>query len=78
MESKINLAREKLKTFPLKDKQIDTLQALQLGNGCVSILPTGYGKSYSNAAMSPYKRGNWDCYWCLPTDFNHAGSSDGS
>lgn len=46
MESKINLDRENLKiTFPLKDKQIDTLQALQFGNDCVSILPTGYGNS---------------------------------
>ncbi|XP_076108871.1 ATP-dependent DNA helicase Q1-like [Mytilus galloprovincialis] len=46
MESKINLAREKLKiTYPLKDKQIETLKALDLGNDCISILPTGYGKS---------------------------------
>lgn len=33
------------KSLKLKDKQLDTLKALYEGNDCISVLPTGYGKS---------------------------------
>lgn len=33
------------KSFKLKDKQLDTLKALYEANDCISVLPTGYGKS---------------------------------
>lgn len=31
--------------FSLKDKQLETLRALYNGHDCVSVMPTGYGKS---------------------------------
>ncbi|XP_061190929.1 ATP-dependent DNA helicase Q1-like [Saccostrea echinata] len=31
--------------FSLKDKQLETLRALFIGHDCVSVMPTGYGKS---------------------------------
>lgn len=31
--------------FSLKDKQLETLRALYDGHDCVSVMPTGYGKS---------------------------------
>jgi superfamily II DNA helicase RecQ len=46
MESKNNIALENLMiTFPLKDKQYETLRALYNRSDCISVLPTGYGKS---------------------------------
>lgn len=31
--------------FSLKDKQLETLSAFYNGHDCVSVMPTGYGKS---------------------------------
>jgi superfamily II DNA helicase RecQ len=46
MEDKISIAREKLEiTFPLKEQQLGTLQQVYEGKDCISVLPTGYGKS---------------------------------
>ena len=46
MEDKISIAREKLEiTFPLKEQQLETLQQVYEGKDCISVLPTGYGKS---------------------------------
>jgi hypothetical protein len=41
MEDKINIDREKLEiTFPLKEKQMETLQYVYEGKDCISVLPT--------------------------------------
>jgi hypothetical protein len=41
MEDKINIAREKLEiTFPLKEKEMETLQHVYEGKDCISVLPT--------------------------------------
>ena len=40
MEDKINIAREKLEiNFPLKEKQIETLQYVNEEKDCISVLP---------------------------------------
>jgi superfamily II DNA helicase RecQ len=31
--------------FSLKEKQLETLRVLFMGHDCVSVMPTGYGKS---------------------------------
>jgi superfamily II DNA helicase RecQ len=42
----LSFAKQNTKiSFDLKDKQIETLKHLYEGKDCVSILPTGYGKS---------------------------------
>ncbi|XP_033731720.1 ATP-dependent DNA helicase Q1-like [Pecten maximus] len=42
----LEFAKAKLKLdYDLKDKQIDTLRNVFIGSDCVSVLPTGYGKS---------------------------------
>ena len=41
MDDKINIAREKLEiTFPLKEKQMETLQHVYEGKDCINVLPT--------------------------------------
>jgi hypothetical protein len=41
MEDKINIAREKLEiTFPLKEKQMETLQHVYEGKDCITIVTT--------------------------------------
>ena len=64
MEDKINIAREKLKiTFPLKEKQMETLQHVYEGKDCISVLPTGYGKSIIYQMMP----------WFLQKDLDRPG-----
>ena len=41
MEDKINIAKETLEiTFPLKEKQMETLQHVYEGKDCMRVLPT--------------------------------------
>ena len=64
MEDKINIAREKLEiTFPLKEKQMETLQHVYEGKDCISVLPTflshdlKFRKQFYLSAT--YLRGYW-------------------
>lgn len=46
MEARLEFARAKLGLqFSLKDKQLETLNYLWRKQDCISVLPTGYGKS---------------------------------
>jgi hypothetical protein len=64
MDDKINIAREKLEiTFPLKEKQLETLQQVYEGRDCISVLPTGYGKSIIYQMMP----------WFLQKDLDRPG-----
>lgn len=43
---KLEFACKKLHlSYKLKEKQTETLEQLYIGNDCISVLPTGYGKS---------------------------------
>ena len=64
MEDKINIAREKLEiNFPLKEKQIETLQYVNEEKDCISVLPTfllhdlKFRKQFYVSAT--YLRGYW-------------------
>ena len=64
MEDKINIPREKQEiTFPLKEKQMETLQHVYEGKDCISVLPTGYGKSIIYQTMP----------WFLQKDLDRPG-----
>jgi hypothetical protein len=66
MEDKIIIAREKLEiTFPLKEKQMETLQHVYEGKDCISVLPTGYEKSIIYQMMP----------WFLQKDLDRPGMS---
>jgi superfamily II DNA helicase RecQ len=45
-EDRLEIACKKLGlTYTLKEKQLETLEQLYVGKDCISVLPTGYGKS---------------------------------